>query len=272
MVSATHENPGPAAPRMPVLFVGHGSPMNAVEDNRWSRGFAALAGELPRPRAILAVSAHWYVAGTFATANERPETIHDFGGFPRRAVPRRVPRARATSRSRGAPWSSPARSGRRSPPSGASTTAPGACSCTCAPRRTCRWCSSASTAASRPRSTSPSAARSPRCATRGCSSWGAATSSTTCATPSRRAGRGDAETPEWARAFDEEVARALSRHDDDALVRALASDAGRIAHPTPDHYLPLLYAAGASAPGERVRFPIVGFDMASISMRSAIFG
>src|SRR5512146_3320926 len=70
------------APRMPVLFVGHGNPMNAVEDDVWSRGFRDLGQALPRPKAILAVSAHWYVEGTFAMANERPETIHDFGGFP----------------------------------------------------------------------------------------------------------------------------------------------------------------------------------------------
>jgi 4,5-DOPA dioxygenase extradiol len=68
---------------MPVLFVGHGSPMNAVADNRWSRAFRALGAHLPEPRAILAVSAHWYVEGTFVTASARPATIHDFSDFPR---------------------------------------------------------------------------------------------------------------------------------------------------------------------------------------------
>lgn len=56
--------------------------MNAIEDNVWSRGFAALAEDLPQPKAILAISAHWYLGGTFVTANDEPETIHDFGGFP----------------------------------------------------------------------------------------------------------------------------------------------------------------------------------------------
>ena len=68
--------------RMPVLFVGHGSPMNAIEDNEWTRGFRKLGELLPQPTAILSISAHWYVSGTFVTGNEHPRTIHDFGGFP----------------------------------------------------------------------------------------------------------------------------------------------------------------------------------------------
>lgn len=69
--------------RMPVLFVGHGNPMNAIEDNAFSRGWREVAKALPRPRAILCVSAHWETWGTLVTAMEQPRTIHDFGGFPR---------------------------------------------------------------------------------------------------------------------------------------------------------------------------------------------
>jgi 4,5-DOPA dioxygenase extradiol len=75
------ENPKQGA-RMPVLFVGHGSPMNAVLDNAWSQGFKKLGTLTPRPQAILAVSAHWFVDGTYLMSNAQPKTIHDFGGFP----------------------------------------------------------------------------------------------------------------------------------------------------------------------------------------------
>ena len=68
---------------MPVLFVGHGSPMNAIEDNQFSRTWRALGQALPRPAAILCVSAHWETAGTQVTAMATPRTIYDFGGFPR---------------------------------------------------------------------------------------------------------------------------------------------------------------------------------------------
>jgi len=68
---------------MPVLFIGHGSPMNAIEDNVFSQQMKAIGKKLPRPKAILMVSAHWETKGTFVTAVEKPETIHDFGGFPR---------------------------------------------------------------------------------------------------------------------------------------------------------------------------------------------
>jgi len=68
---------------MPALFFGHGNPMNALEDNVWTRSWRAIGESLPRPRAVLVVSAHWYVPETAATAMAAPRTIHDFGGFPR---------------------------------------------------------------------------------------------------------------------------------------------------------------------------------------------
>jgi 4,5-DOPA dioxygenase extradiol len=67
---------------MPLLFVGHGSPMNAIEDNQFTRGWQDITETIPKPDAILCISAHWETKGTFVTAMDKPNTIHDFGGFP----------------------------------------------------------------------------------------------------------------------------------------------------------------------------------------------
>ena len=71
-----------ATPRMPVLFLGHGSPMTALEENEFVRGFRQIAATIEAPRAILCISAHWETHGTRVTAMRNPRTIHDFGGFP----------------------------------------------------------------------------------------------------------------------------------------------------------------------------------------------
>lgn len=256
---------------MPVLFVGHGSPMNAIEDNVWSRSFRDLAASLPRPRAILSISAHWYLEGTFTTADAWPRTIHDFGGFPEALYRVEYPApgdpalASRVARLIG--------EGRASPSAG--------------------WGLDHGTWSVlvhlRPAADVPVVQLSidARLPAAEHLSLGRALA------PLRGDGvlimgsgnlvhnlrhafaasrRGDAGAPDWAQAFDREIAGALSRHDVDALVGALESPGGRLSHPTPDHYLPLLYAAGASGPEDQVRFPIEGFDMSSLSMRSVILG
>ncbi len=257
--------------RMPVLFVGHGSPMNAIEDNVWSRGFGALAAALPRPKAILAISAHWFTPGIFTTANERPETIHDFGGFPEELFRIRYPASGNPDLARRVvELVGESRAALRSD-----------------------WGLDHGTWSVlvhlRPAADVPVVQLSidARLAAGDHLAIGRALA------PLRDEGvlimgsgnivhnlrhaftawrQGATATPDWARSFDEEIARAVAGRETSALVRALDSDAGRLAHPTPDHYLPLLYATGASGPEDLVRFPITGFDMASLSMRSVVFG
>lgn len=70
------------SPKMPVMFVGHGNPMNAIENNKFVQQWKEIAKNIPKPSAILCISAHWETEGTFITAMPKPKTIHDFGGFP----------------------------------------------------------------------------------------------------------------------------------------------------------------------------------------------
>ena len=68
---------------LPTIFIGHGSPMNAIQTNAYTEAWSSLGARIPRPKAILCISAHWYVEGTSVTAMPQPRTIYDFGGFPR---------------------------------------------------------------------------------------------------------------------------------------------------------------------------------------------
>jgi 4,5-DOPA dioxygenase extradiol len=258
-------------PRLPVLFVGHGSPMNAIEDNVWSRGFRTLGRALPVPKAILAISAHWYVEGTFTTADEVPETIHDFGGFPDALYRVQYPAPGSPDLAeRTVQLVGPQRASSRSD-----------------------WGLDHGTWSvlvhTHPAAEIPVVQLSidARLAPEEHLAIGRALA------PLRDEGvlllasgnlvhnlrhafaamrSGEKATPEWARRFDEQVTLAVQERALPRLAGLLGSPDGKLAHPTPDHYLPLLYAAAASSESDPVSFPITGFDLGSLSMRCVRWG
>ena len=253
--------------RMPVLFVGHGSPMNAIDDNPWSRGFRSLARLLPQPKAVLCVSAHWYVNGSFTTGNPRPETIHDFGGFPQELYEVQYP----------APGS-PELAERVAKLVGA--------------RVSLEWGLDHGTWTVlhhlRPDADLPVVqlsidGRIPPAAhvemgrhlaplrDEGVLILGSGNLTHNLRHAFTAYQRGDTSTPSWAAQFDADAARATERHDQKSLERIVGEQNGRLSHPSPDHYYPLLYAAGAASAKDQVTFPIEGFDMGSLSMRSVLF-
>jgi 4,5-DOPA dioxygenase extradiol len=271
MTASAPSSSGPTRSRQPVLFVGHGSPMNAIEDNRWSRAFRALGQSLPTPRAVLAISAHWFVPGTHVTNNAHPETIHDFGGFPRElhemlypapGDPALADRVRqllaahaATARS---DWGLDH----------------GTWSVLCHMRPEAdvpvlQLSIDARLAPARHIEIGKALAplRDEGVLILGS---GNIVHNLRDAFGNMRAGR--SATPHWASDFDAAIASAIERRDGSFLSSSLETDTGRQSHPTAEHYLPLLYSFGASSEADAVSYPITGFDAGSLSMRSVRFG
>lgn len=256
--------------RMPVVFIGHGSPMNAIEDNAWSQAFRELGSVLPRPRAVLSVSAHWFVGGTYLTGNERPETIHDFGGFPRplydmqypapgdRELAGRVVELLGASRaSLRTDWGLD---------HGTWTVLHHLLPKADVPVVQLSIDAGLPPAEHLALGRALAPLRDEGVLVMGS---GNVTHNLRHAFQNLRAGK--SEKPEWATRFDQEVAKAAENHDGDFLARVVETDAGRMSHPTLDHYLPVLYVAGASSPKDRVEFPISGFDLGSLSMRAIVY-
>lgn len=254
-----------SAKRMPLLFIGHGSPLNAIEDNTWSRAFKALGRALPKPRAIVCVSAHWYGEHTRVTANERPETIHDFSGFPEALARVQYPvhgdvalARRITSLLPGSRLSSDWGLDH------------GAWSVLChlRPAADCPVVQlSIDARLTAEEHLAQAKALSPL-RDEGVLVLGSGNLVHNLRDAFGRMRRGDMQTPDWASSFDADSERALLQHDNAWLARAHRDARGQSAHPTPEHYLPLLYVAGAATADDRVSFPVTGFDAGSLSMRA----
>ena len=255
---------------MPMIFFGHGNPMNALARNSYTEGWAAIGAEIPRPKAILCVSAHWYIPETSVTAMQTPRTIHDFGGFPEELYQVRYP----------APGD-PALASRIQ-----TLLAP------LSVRHDQEWGLDHGTWSvlchvfpqadipivqlsideSQPASFHYEIAK--------------------LLSPLRDegvliVGSGDivhnlrkyawGENPakpyDWAERFELNVRELLLAGDDSQLIdyESLGSDA-MLSVPTPDHYLPLLYIIALRREGEEIHFPVEGMDGGSISMLTVRIG
>ncbi len=258
--------------RAPVLFVGHGSPMNAITDNRWSRGFASLTEALPTPTAVLAISAHWYIDGTWVLASAQPRTIHDFGGFPQALFEVQYP----------APGTPDVAARVRTLLADHAPTLDETWGLDHGTWSVLRWMYpeanvpvlqlSIDRRLSHPQHLEIGRALAPL------RDEGVLIVGSGNITHNLRHAMGQMrapqpEQPAWARTFDVDVARAVQQHDGRALAAVWPDgDHARLAHPTPDHYIPLLYAQGASSTDDVVTFPIEGFDLGSLSMRAIRWG
>lgn len=262
----------PVRNRMPVIFAGHGSPMNAIEDNRWSRGFASLRDEVPQPKAILAVSAHWFVNGTWLTGNTNPPTIHDFSGFPPALYEIDYPAPGKTDLARRVRQLIGEEQAELNSDWGLDH---GTWS-------VLRWMY--------PKADVPVIQLSidRRLDARGHFALGRSLADLrdegvlilasgnivhNLRDAFGRMRTGALETPDWAQRFDGTVKDILNQRDTDALLSVWPdSSDGQQAHPTPDHWLPLIYAYAATDGGDQARFSNDGFDWGSISMRNVVLG
>jgi 4,5-DOPA dioxygenase extradiol len=256
--------------RMPTIFFGHGNPMNALHDNDWTRGWAAIGQHLPRPRAVLSISAHWYLPGTAVTATTAPRTIHDFGGFPRELFEVQYPahgdldlvrrvrellnplevRADLSWGLDHGTWS--------------------------VLRHVFPAADVPVVQLSIDESQPPAFHYGLGRLLRPLRDEGILLIGSGDVVHNLHAyawGRHPAEPFDWALRFEEKARELMLRGDHPSLVdyELLGEDA-ELSVPTPEHYLPLLYVLGACHDDETVTFPVEGMDGGSISMLSVQFG
>jgi 4,5-DOPA dioxygenase extradiol len=258
--------------RMPVIFVGHGSPMNAISDNPFTRALQAWGAALPRPTAILSVSAHWLTPGqTLVTVDERPKTIHDFGGFPRELHEMQYPAPGAPLLAREA-----ASRVRQNPAQGSD-----------------QWGLDHGTWTVLhhlfPKADIPVFQLSIDYAKpapfhhavgrelgalrdKGVLIMGSGNVVHNLRATDRQAQAGPSASRPWAQAFDDAFKSALAGRDDKALMNYASLPGAEMAVATPDHYYPVLYPLGAAAPNEVAKTVFDGFHAGTLSMRCLQFG
>ena len=255
---------------MPAIFFGHGNPLNALLRNRYTKGWQAIGASIPKPKAVLCVSAHWYLPGTAVTAMPSPRTIHDFGGFPRELYEVQYsapgsPELAARVRELLAPvpveldqswgldhgtWS---------------------VLCHVFPQAEIPVVQLSIDETREPQFHYAAGRLLEPLRDEGVLIIGSGNIVHNLHTYAW--GKHDVEPFDWALRFETRARELLLKGDDAPLVNyeALGRDA-LLSAPTPDHYLPLLYVLALRREGEEVSFPVEGFDGGSISMLTVQFG
>ena len=263
------------SPRMPVLFLGHGSPMNAIEDNLYRRSWQALGAEFgknyPQPQLILCISAHWLTRGWWLTGMDKPKTIHDFGGFPQALFDQQFPAP-------GAPGAATEiSSALRQPSVGLDMKEWGFDHGTWSvlkpmfPKANIPVIQ-LSMDYSRP----PAEHLALGQQLKGLRERGVLIVGSGNIVHNLRAINMSAtamQAYDWALEFDKITADLLQHGNLPALAEfQKLGTVAQQAHPTYDHYLPLLHAAGAADAKEPMKFFNASFQAGSISMRSVVWG
>ncbi|WP_198683047.1 4,5-DOPA-extradiol-dioxygenase [Peristeroidobacter agariperforans] len=258
-----------ASQRLPVIFFGHGNPMNALADNVYTRGWRQICESFPKPRAVLCVSAHWYVPYTAVTGMQSPRTIHDFGGFPRELFEVEYPAP-------GSPDIAAEVRGLLGPAvrlDDAWGLDHGAWSvlCHCYPDADVPviQLSIDETLSAQEHYLLGGSLASLR-------EQGILIVGSGNLVHNLHAygwGRRVVEPYDWAVRFEQQARAWMLAGEHQPLINyeRLGKDA-TLSAPTPDHYLPLLYVLGAQLPGDEVSFPVEGVDGGSISMLSVRLG
>jgi 4,5-DOPA dioxygenase extradiol len=258
-----------AAARMPAVFFGHGSPMNALEQNRYTEAWRRIGASVPKPEAILCVSAHWMTRGTAVTAMDKPRTIHDFGGFPQELFEVQYPAPGSPSlaarvRERLAPinvqqdqswgldhgtWSVLAH---------------------VYPDANVPIVQLSLDAGLSPRSHYELGARLAPLRDEGVLIVG---SGNVVHNLGRIQWAEDARPYDWAARFNEKVRAHLMAREHQALIDyASLGDDARLSVPTPEHYLPLLYILAQQGQNETLSPPVDGIEHGSIGMLTVAVG
>ena len=255
---------------MPAIFFGHGNPMNTLTRNAWTNGWAAIGKEIPRPHAILSISAHWYLPATLVTSSLTPRTIHDFGGFPRELYEVKYPAP-------GHPELARRVQSLLAPISAASDEAWGfdhgtwSVLCHVFPEADVPVVQLSIDETQPAEWHYETAKRLQPLRDEGVLILGSG--NLVHNLHAYAWGSKQVEPLDWAVRFEERARELLLAGDHRPLVdyETLGRDA-MLSIPTPDHYLPLLYVIAQMREGDRVNFPVEGFDGGSISMLSVQIG